>query len=127
MVFIKMGKFGRKLGAALGKGIGGFAGKELGKFTGMHQEEGQKVGEDIGADILDFLIPFKKGGKITKTTPALLHKGEFVLPKSIKPTPTQLKHVRKLHGSKTAGFPSKLLGAKSLAKRFKTIKKLSRK
>lgn len=94
-----MGKIGRKLGAALGKGIGGFAGKELGKFTGMGQDEGARVGSDIGADILDFLIPFKKGGKVRKNRlPALLHKGEFVLPASVKPTAAQIKKVRRLGG-----------------------------
>lgn len=93
-----MGKIGRKLGSALGKGLGGFAGKELGKFTGMNQKEGQKVGEDIGGDILDFLIPFKKGGKVKKKMPALLHKGEFVLPAKVKPTKAQLKMVKKLGG-----------------------------
>jgi len=93
-----MGKIGRKLGQAAGKAIGGFAGKELGKFTGMGQGEGQKVGQDIGGDILDFLIPFKKGGKIKKKMPVLLHKGEFVLPAKVKPTAAQIKAVRKLGG-----------------------------
>ena len=93
-----MGKLGRKLGHALGKAIGGFAGKELGKFTGMGQDEGHKFGGDIGGDILDFLIPFKKGGKVKKNGPAYLHKGEFVLPKGVKPTKAQLKKVRKKGG-----------------------------
>ena len=93
-----MGKLGRKLGAAAGKAIGGWAGKELGQHTGMGQKEGQKVGEDIGGDILDFLIPFKKGGKVKKKMPALLHKGEFVLPARVKPTKAQIKAVKKLGG-----------------------------
>lgn len=93
-----MGKTGRKLGEALGKAIGGFAGKELGKFTGMGQAEGAKKGEDIGGDFLDFLIPFKKGGKVKKKMPALLHKGEFVLPARVKPTKAQIKAVKKMGG-----------------------------
>lgn len=93
-----MGKLGRKLGAAAGKAIGGWAGKELGQHTGMGQKEGQRVGEDIGGDILDFLIPFKKGGKVKKKMPALLHKGEFVLPARVKPTKAQIKAVKKLGG-----------------------------
>lgn len=98
MTGLYMGKIGRSLGQALGKAIGGAAGQGLGKFTGMGQEEGQKVGHNIGGDILDFLIPFKKGGKVKKTTKALLHKGEFVLPKGVKPTKAQLKAVKKKGG-----------------------------
>lgn len=93
-----MGKIGRKLGEAAGKAIGGFAGKELGQHTGIHQKEGQQIGQDIGGDILDFLIPFKKGGKVKKKMPALLHKGEFVLPAKVKPTKAQIKAVKKLGG-----------------------------
>lgn len=93
-----MGAIGRKLGAALGKGIGGWAGQGLGKYTGMHQGEGQKVGADIGGDILGALIPFKKGGRVKKNTKAMLHKGEYVLPRGVKPTKKQIKAVKKRGG-----------------------------
>lgn len=92
-----MGKIGRKLFSALGKGIGNFAGDKLGKFTGMGADQGARLGEDIGGDIGD-LLPFKKGGRVKRNTRALLHKGEFVLPKGIKPTKAQLKAVKKRGG-----------------------------
>jgi hypothetical protein len=43
------------------------------------------------------MLPFKKGGRVKKTGPALVHKGEFVLPASVKPTKSQLAKVAKLH------------------------------
>lgn len=92
-----MGKLGRKIFSALGQGIGNFAGKELGKFTGIGASEGAKLGADIGGDFGD-LLPFKKGGRVKRNMKALLHKGEFVLPKGVKPTKAQIKAVRKKGG-----------------------------
>lgn len=95
MSHFKMGVIGRKLGSALGRSIGNFAGQNLGKFTGIGEKEGSQIGGDIGGDILDKLIPFKKGGRVKKTGPILAHKGEFVLPKGVKPTKAQVKAVSK--------------------------------
>lgn len=92
-----MGKIGREIFSALGQGIGNFAGQHLGKHTGIGAEEGAKRGADIGAMIGD-LLPFKKGGRVKRNTRALLHKGEFVLPKGVKPTKAQIKAVRKKGG-----------------------------
>tara|TARA_R110000868_G_C10557678_1_gene736572 strand:- start:156 stop:413 length:258 start_codon:yes stop_codon:yes gene_type:complete len=39
---------------------------------------------------------YRKGGKVYKTGPAIVHKGEFVLPKGVMPTPMQIKKVNKL-------------------------------
>jgi hypothetical protein len=90
-----MGSVGKEVGRKLGKKIGRYAGKRLGKYTGVHQKRGGKVGEKIGS-ILGDLVPFKKGGKVTKKTQkALLHKGEFVLPKGVPPTKKQKAAVRK--------------------------------
>lgn len=89
-----MGKVGRALGAALGKSLGSFAGKKLGKYTGMGQKEGGKRGEEIGGG-LGALLPFKKGGRIPRTMPILAHKGEYILPRGIKPTAAQRKQVAK--------------------------------
>ena len=36
---------------------------------------------------------YKKGGKVTKTGKALVHKGEYILPKGVKPTKAQVKKV----------------------------------
>lgn len=92
-----MGKIGRKLFGVLGKGIGNFAGQKLGKFTGMDAGAGSKIGEDIGNDIGD-LLPFKKGGRIKKNMIIRAHKGEFILPKGVPPTKSQIKKVRKRGG-----------------------------
>lgn len=92
-----MGKIGRKIFSALGKGIGNFAGQHLGKFTGIGADKGGQLGEDIGGDIGD-LLPFKKGGRVKRNTKAFLHKGEFVLPRGVKPTKAQLKAVKKRGG-----------------------------
>lgn len=92
-----MGKIGKQIFSALGRGIGNFAGSKLGKFTGIGADEGSKIGENIGGDIGD-LIPFKKGGRVRRNTRALLHKGEFVLPRGVPPTKAQKKAVRKRGG-----------------------------
>lgn len=93
-----MGKTGRKLGEALGRGLGFFAGKHLGKHTGIGADEGGKIGSDIAGDFLEKLIPFKKGGRIKKNMAIYAHKGEFILPKGVRPTKTQLKAVKKRGG-----------------------------
>lgn len=90
-----MGKIGRSLGNALGQAIGGAAGNAFGKFTGIGAKEGQGIGGNVGADILDFLIPFKQGGRVKRTMKAMLHKGEYVLPRGVKPTKAQMKAVAK--------------------------------
>lgn len=92
-----MGKLGRKLFGALGKGIGNFAGQKLGKFTGMGEDEGRTLGEDIGGAIGDYL-PFKKGGRVKRNMIIRAHKGEFILPKGVKPTKAQIKKVKKRGG-----------------------------
>lgn len=75
-------ELGGTLGGALGQKFGGSAGGEIGRVLG-------KVGGG--------LIPwFKKGGKVNKTGPAIVHKGEYVLPASVKPTKAQKMAVAKL-------------------------------
>lgn len=39
---------------------------------------------------------FKKGGKVMKTGLAVVHSGEYVLPKGVKPTKAQKKKVNKM-------------------------------
>lgn len=55
---------------------------------------GEKAGRFLGERLGD-LIPFKKGGPVKKTTRALLHKGEYVLPAGVRPTAKQRKMVAK--------------------------------
>jgi hypothetical protein len=76
---------GKALGSGLGKLIGGKAGKKLGGALGA------EAGTLAGAT----LTPYKKGGRVPKTGPALLHKNEFVLPANVKPTKAQKAAVAK--------------------------------
>lgn len=89
-----MGVIGQAVGKYAGGKIGKFAGKKIGKYTGVGEEKGEKVGRDIGS-ALGSLTPYKKGGPVNKTKPALLHKGEYVLPKGVKPTKKQKRMVAK--------------------------------
>jgi hypothetical protein len=75
---------GKALGSGLGKLVGGKAGKKLGGSLGA------ELGTAAGA-----LTPYKLGGKVPKTGPALLHKNEFVLPAGVKPTKAQKAAVAK--------------------------------
>jgi hypothetical protein len=88
---------GKALGSGLGKLIGGKAGKKL----------GASLGSELGTAAGATLIPYKNGGKVPKTGPALLHKNEFVLPAGVKPTAAQKKEVAKRQrgsGAKKAMF-----------------------
>lgn len=71
----------------------------IGKFFGFgdHVEKLAKAGENIGA-AAGKLLGFKKGGRVKRTVKALVHKGEFILPKGIPPTKSQIKKVRKRGG-----------------------------
>jgi hypothetical protein len=89
-----MGQLGEKAGKYIGGKVGRAAGKKLGKYTGVNEERGEKVGQDIGTS-LGSLTPYRKGGPVKKTGPALLHKGEYVLPKGVKPTLKQKLQVSK--------------------------------
>ena len=90
------GTLGRKLGGAIGHKVGGEHGKHVGKHAG------HKVGSAAGAaggKALGELLPFDKGGKVVKTTPALLHKSEVVVPsKYAKHVGTDLKQKTKQNG-----------------------------
>lgn len=85
-----MGFLGMKLGKNLGKMLGGAIGGKTGRKIGG------TLGEIGGAE----LVPYKKGGKVKKTGPALLHKNEFVLPSTVKPTKAQKKAVAALKKKK---------------------------
>lgn len=82
----------------IGSQLGGIAGQALGT------KYGGKLGGDLGKVVgtaAGMAFPyFKKGGKVTKTGPAVVHKGEYVLPASVKPTKAQKAAVAKLHKGK---------------------------
>lgn len=89
----KMGIFGNIVGKSLGKVAGGIAGGFVGGKAG--RKIGSKLGSDLGGTAGALLTPYKKGGKVPKTGPALLHKGEYVLPSHVKPTKAQISAVAK--------------------------------
>ena len=78
-----MGLFGGKIGKVLGGEIGGRIGGKSGRAIGS------VLGEGAGT-----LAPgFKNGGRVKRTGKAVVHKGEYVLPKGVKPTAAQRKAV----------------------------------
>lgn len=92
-----MGVIGKQALGWLGRKAGEFAGKKLGKYTGIGADRGGSTGQSIG-ELLGELLPFKKGGRVPRTGKALVHKGEFVLPKGVRPTKKQVAAVRKRGG-----------------------------
>ena len=80
---------GKNILGALGEYGGRLAGNLFG-YAEPVGKAGRACGEAFGS-----LIPFKKGGKVKKTAKALLHKGEYVLPKGVRPTKSQMKQVAK--------------------------------
>lgn len=59
-----------------------------------------RYGLDINKHINDTMktwekkLPaFKKGGRVKRTGKALVHKGEYILPRGVKPTKAQVKKV----------------------------------
>jgi hypothetical protein len=104
-VLIYMGVLGQKLGTLAGKFLGGKVGKLL-DFQGLGQkaeDRGSSIGSRLGRYAGE-MLPFKKGGRVKKTGPALVHKGEFILPKGVAPTKSQIIKVR---GKKGLGLRKK--------------------
>jgi hypothetical protein len=81
--------------------IGGLLGNAAGQLGGQYfgGDRGRDVGGTVGS-ALGSLLPFKKGGRVKRTGPALVHKGEYVLPKGVKPTKSQKDKVAMLHKKK---------------------------
>ena len=72
-----MGFVGQELGNEIDGLIGGYVGNKF-----KHKKTGQKIGSLVGK-IGGSYLPFKNGGYVNKTQPALLHKGELVVPKHL--------------------------------------------
>lgn len=82
-----MGLFGGVGAGILGKAI------QRSKFAEKHP-----LLADItagGVTVLGALSPYEEGGRVTTRQPAVLHGGEYVLPKGVKPTKSQMKEVSK--------------------------------
>lgn len=87
-----MGMFG-KISKLAARGVA----KKIGLPKAAVREIGN-LGEKIGNAAP---VPqFKTGGKVKKTGLAKVHKGEFVLPKEVKPTKAQRAKVAKLKAKK---------------------------
>jgi uncharacterized membrane protein YebE (DUF533 family) len=87
-----MGLFGKMIGKSLGGVAGGLAGNLIGG------KSGRKIGSQLGGQLggaAGGLLGFKKGGRVKKTQVALVHAGEYVLPKGVKPTKGQVNKVNK--------------------------------
>ena len=85
-----MGLFGAQLGGLVGGQLGGMAGAKLG-----NQQAGQQVGQIIGSAGGAAIPWFKKGGRVKRTGYAVVHAGEYILPKGVKPTKAQTAKVAK--------------------------------
>ena len=96
---LEMGAIARTFLPMIGSAVGRSAGRKLGKLTGIHEQEGGMIGRRIGTKVAN-LLPFKKGGRVKKTGKILIHKGEFLLPKNVKPTKKQVAAVRKRRAHK---------------------------
>lgn len=94
-----MGVLGGKLGGYFGKHVGSMAANQFKKSTGVgcgpEDKSMADIGESFGKKWGGRLVPFKKGGRVKRTGPALVHKGEFVLPAGVKPTKSQVAAVRR--------------------------------
>lgn len=86
------------IGAAVGREGVGLAGQALGGLFGGRQgaKSGANIGRAVGGVMGGAFPIFKKGGKVSKTGLAYVHKGEFVLPSSVKPTKAQKAKIMKL-------------------------------
>jgi hypothetical protein len=56
--------------------------------------KGFKASGSIGFDEASGAKYYKTGGRVAKTGQALVHAGEYILPKGVKPTAEQKKQVR---------------------------------
>ena len=93
-----MGLLGASIGSYAGSGLGQYVGKKYGGSIG--EEAGKNIGR-IGGGALGALLPFRDGGKVMKTGPALLHKGELIIPaKYSKEVSKSLKSKIKKNGGR---------------------------
>jgi hypothetical protein len=93
-----MGLIGGTLGSIAGGGLGQAVGQKYGGKLGG--EVGRDLGK-VGGGFLGAMLPFKNGGKVKKTGPAMLHKGEIVVPaKYAKDVSKSLKDKIKKNGGR---------------------------
>ena len=101
--------------------ITGFLGSQLGRQIG---------GKGLTGDILEGLggfagglvpIGYAEGGEVKQTGQAIVHRGEYVLPKGVKPTPAQRRAVAKGKAKRRAkqGTTRPMTGAKVVKRKGK--------
>ncbi len=93
-----MGGLGAVIGSEAGGGLGRLIGKKIGGRRGG--DAGANIGRAAGGLAGGLFPMFKKGGKVNKTGLALVHKGEYILPSSVKPTKAQKAKVAKKKAKK---------------------------
>ena len=98
-----MGLLGSQIGGYGLSAAGEYAGRAIDKKLGggnIAQEAGKNIGRVVGT-AAGALLPFRNGGKVKKTGPALLHKGEIVIPaKYAKDVSKSLKTKIKKNGGR---------------------------
>lgn len=98
----KMGRYSEILLPVAGEILGNYAGTRWGKHTGIGGGAAGGIGKGLG-EKLSKLMKYKKGGRVKKTGKAIVHKGEYVLPRGVKPTKSQMKKVAKRKSKKKKG------------------------
>lgn len=90
------------LGGAVGSEAGSFLGSRLGKAIGGRagKQAGANIGRVAGGLVGGSVPFFRNGGKVNKTGLAIVHKGEYVLPKGVAPTKAQKAKVAKKKAKK---------------------------
>ena len=89
-----MGILSSQIGGFAGAGLGEALGKKFGGSIG--QEAGKNIGRAVGTAAGAAIPYFKKGGMVHETGPAVVHKGELVVPrKYVKDVPKSIKKALK--------------------------------
>ena len=98
-----MGLVGGALGGVAGGALGSAVGKKIGgkKYGGTLGKVGGDLGK-IAGSAAGALLPFAKGGRVKAAVqPALLHRGEIVVPASLaNQVPMNLKKMIKANGGR---------------------------
>ena len=79
----------------LGDRIGGFVADKIEHSKFAKKRPLLARGAGFVARTAGSMTKYEKGGRVTRTEPAMVHSGEYVLPKGVKPTMAQKKAVAK--------------------------------
>lgn len=94
-----MGVIGQTVGSYGGAALGEFLAKKVGGVK--YADAGKNIGRVVGSEVGSALVPFKMGGRVKKTGPALVHRGELIIPaKYAKEVSKSLKTKIKKNGGR---------------------------